>query len=217
MAYAPSLELDVEINQVSNTFYSSVMSLLHFGESELNHRKGERYNLLSLNPELVTYYNKETKQWNKRGIDSLDVAIKTINDFITTGDLSNRPVELKVFDDMKLRISEVLVETHLKPSDVFQLVKAFELVISAAAENGELGVITLIKDKLVELRDVRLSPTRGTEINSIPVWKLIGAIVIFGFPVFKSLRCLLRNRCCNTVSGLEGAIVFIAALAWTLC
>ena len=87
MAYAPALELDVEINQVSNTFYSSVMSLLHFGESELNHRKGERYNLLDLNPELVKYFNKETKQWNKRGIDSLDVAIKTINNFITTGDL----------------------------------------------------------------------------------------------------------------------------------
>ena len=217
MAYAPSLELDGEINQFSNTFYTTVMSILHFGESELNFRKGERYNLLNLHPELVSYYNNEMRQWNRRGISSLDVTIQTITEFIRTGDLSDRPVELNVFDDMKLRISEILVETHLNPSDVLQLVKAFEQVINAASINGELGVLTLIKDKLVELKDVRLSSTRGTETNSLPVWKLIGAIVIFGFPVFKSLRCILRGKCCNTVSGLEGAIVFIAALAWKLC
>jgi len=40
MAYIPSLELDTEINLLSNVYYSTVMSILHFGEGELNFRKG---------------------------------------------------------------------------------------------------------------------------------------------------------------------------------
>jgi hypothetical protein len=217
MSYAPSLELDGEINLLSNSFFSTVMSILHFGESELNYRKGERYNILNLYPNLVSYYNDQMLQWNSRGITSIDIAIQTINEFITTGDLSNTPVSPSNFDDMKLRISEILVETHLKAADVQQLIQAFEQVVDEAAISGELGVITFMRDKLVDLKDVRLSPSRGTEINSIPVWKLIGAIIIFGFPVYKTIRCLTRGKCCNTVSGLEVAIVFIAAVAWKLC
>jgi hypothetical protein len=217
MSYAPSLELDGEINLLSNSFFSTVMSILHFGESELNYRKGERYNILNLYPNLVSYYNDQMLQWNSRGITSIDIAIQTINEFITTGDLSNTPVSPSNFDDMKLRISEILVETHLKAADVQQLIQAFEQVVDEAAISGELGVITFMRDKLVDLKYVRLSPSRGTEINSIPVWKLIGAIIIFGFPVYKTIRCLTRGKCCNTLSGLEAAIVFIAAVAWKLC
>lgn len=217
MAYAPALELDSEINLLSNTFYSSVMSILHFGEGELNFRKGERYSILNLYPNLVAYSNDQLVQWNNRGISSIDIAIQTIEEFINTGDLSDTPVSSSNFDDMRLRISEILIETHLKASDVNQLVEAFDQVVGQAASNGELGVITFMRDKLVELKNVRLTPSRGTEVNSIPVWKIIGAIIIFGFPVYKTVRCLTKGKCCNTVSGLEGAIVFIAALAWKLC
>lgn len=117
---------------------------------------------------------------------------------------------------MRVRISEILAESPLKVTDVSKLIGAFDKVVARAAIEGELGVITFMRDKLIELKEVRLSSTRGTEDN-IPVWKLIAAIVIFGFPVYKSLRCILYKKCCNTVSGLEGAIVFIAALAWSLC
>lgn len=117
MTYAPSLELDGEINLLSNSYYSTIMSILHFGESELNYRKGERYNSLNLYPNLVSYYNNQMLQWNSRGISSIDIAIQTINEFITTGDLSDTPVSQSNFDDMKLRISEILVETHLKAAD----------------------------------------------------------------------------------------------------
>jgi hypothetical protein len=217
MSYAPAFELDHEINQLSNTYYSTIMSILHFGEGELNFRKGERYSILNLYPDLVTYSNNQLTEWNNRGISSLDVAIQTIEDFITSGISSNTPIPSSNYDDMRLRISQILVETHLSASDVNQLVAAFDEVVTQAANNGELGVVTFMRDKLIELKNVRLSPTRGTEVNSIPVWKIIGAIIIFGFPVYKTARCLIKGKCCNTVSGLEGLIVFIAAVAWVLC
>ena len=43
MAYIPALELDSEINLLSNVYYSTIMSILHFGEAELNFRRGERF------------------------------------------------------------------------------------------------------------------------------------------------------------------------------
>lgn len=216
MAYMPALELDTEINQLSNTYYSAIMSILHFGEGELNFRRGERYKILKLSSQIVEYSNEQLKDWNERGISAIEMSIKTIEEFIKSMNLSKDPVDEKNFKDMRLRIAEVLAETPLKSSDVLKLISAFDDVVSQAAKEGELGVLTFMHDKLVELKDVRLSPTRGTEEN-IPVWKLIAAIVIFGFPVYKALRCILYKKCCNTVSGLEGAIVFIAALAWTLC
>ncbi|HNT70051.1 MAG TPA: hypothetical protein PLK25_04385 [Bacteroidales bacterium] len=216
MAYVPALELDGEINLLSNTYYSTIMSILHFGEGELNFRKGERFNELNLSPQFVRYCNDQLKEWNERGINSLDIAINTIEEFIKSGILSKDPVSEKNFMDMRIRIAEVLAESPLKVTDVSKLMSAFDDVVSQAARQGELGVITFMRDKLVELKKVRLSPTRGTEDN-IAVWKLIAALIIFGFPVYKSLRCILKKKCCNTVSGLEGAIVFIAAFAWTLC
>ena len=217
MSYAPAFELDQEINQLSNTYYSTVMSILHFGEGELNFRKGERYSALNLYPNLVTYSNDQLTEWNNRGIASLDAAIQTIEDFISSGISSNTPIASSNYEDMRLRISQILAETHLSSSDVNQLVTAFDEDVSHAASSGELGVATFMRDKLNELKNVRLSPTRGTEVNSIPVWKIIVAIIIFGFPVYKTARCLIKGKCCNTVSGLEGAIVFIAAIAWLLC
>lgn len=216
MAYMPALELDSEINLLSNTYYSTIMSVLHFGEGELNFRKGERFSELKLSPQFVKYCNDQLKEWNERGINSLDIAINTIEEFIKSGILSKDPVSEKNFRDMRVRISEILAESPLKVTDVSKLIGAFDKVVARAAIEGELGVITFMRDKLIELKEVRLSSTRGTEDN-IPVWKLIAAIVIFGFPVYKSLRCILYKKCCNTVSGLEGAIVFIAALAWSLC
>ncbi len=216
MAYMPALELDSEINLLSNTYYSTIMSVLHFGEGELNFRKGERFSELKLSPQFVRYCNDQLKEWNERGINSLDIAINTIEEFIKSGILSKDPVSEKNFRDMRVRISEILAESPLKVTDVSKLIGAFDKVVARAATEGELGVITFMRDKLIELKKVRLSSTRGTEDN-IPVWKLIAAIVIFGFPVYKSLRCILYKKCCNTVSGLEGAIVFIAALAWSLC
>lgn len=191
------------------------MSLLHFGESELNFRKGERFKTLKLSPKIVSYSNEQLKEWNKRGITALDRSITSIEEFIKSGILGKEPVAEKEFKDMRLRIAEVLAETPLKSSDVLKLIQCFDEVVSKSAKNGELGVITFMRDKLVELKRVRLSLSRGTEDN-IPVWKLIAAIILFVFPVYKSLRCILYKKCCNTVSGLEGLIVFIAALAWNL-
>ncbi len=57
MAYAPALELDGEINLLSNTYYSTIISILHFGEGELNFRKGERFSELKLSPQFVRYCN----------------------------------------------------------------------------------------------------------------------------------------------------------------
>lgn len=216
MAYSPALELDREINLLSNVYYSTVTSLLHFGEGELNFRKGERFDKLKLSPPLVPYFNEQLEAWNNRGISIIDTAIETIREFVETGSLSRESVNVEEFRDMRLRISEVLAESPLKASDTLKLINAFDEVVSKASTSGEFGFISFMQEKLVELKEVRQSPSRGTEDN-IPVWKLIGAIVIFGFPVFKALRCILRNRCCNTVSGLEGVIVFVAALAWTLC
>jgi len=176
----------------------------------------ERYSALNLYPELVTYFNAELSSWNQRGISSITIAISTINDFINSGILSDDPVLAIEFADMRLRISEIFVETTLKASDVSSLMQAFDDVVAKAAINGEVGVITFMRDKLVDLKDVRLSPSRGTEQN-IQVWKLIGAIILIGFPVYKALRCILEGKCCNTVSGLEAAIAFIAAVAIILC
>lgn len=103
----------------------------------------------------------------------------------------------------------MLAETPLKSSDVLKLINAFDEVISKASKDGELGVVTFMRDKLVELKKVRLSPSRGTEDN-IPVWKLIGAIVLFGFPVYKSLRCITSRKCCNTVS--ENVVIQLVVL-----
>lgn len=50
MTYIPALELDTEINLLSKTYFSTVMSILHFGEGELNFRKGERFETLKLSP-----------------------------------------------------------------------------------------------------------------------------------------------------------------------
>lgn len=216
MAYMPALQLDTEINLLSNTYYSTIMSLLHFGEGELNFRKGERFKELKLSPQIVAYSNEQLKEWNERGITALDRSIESIEEFIKSGILGKEPVAEKEFKDMRLRVAEVLAETPLKSSDVSKLISAFDEVVSKAAKNGELGVITFMRDKLVELKKVRLSPSRGTEDN-IPVWKLIAAIIAFGFPVYKALRCILYRKCCNTVSGLEALIFFIAVFALTLC
>lgn len=216
MAYTPALSIDREIDLLTKSYYSTVMSILHFGEGELNFRKGERYATLNLAPEIVRYSNNELNEWNKRGISTIDNAINTINEFINSGTLNDQALEEREFSDMRERVAELLAESVLKASDVRKLINGFDEVVNKASINGEVGVITFMRDKLVELKNVRLSPTRGTEDN-IPVWKLIGAIITFGFPVFKALRCVLRFKCCNTVSGLEGAVGFIAALAWTLC
>ena len=218
MAYMPALELDNEINLLSNVYYSSVMSILHFGQAELNFRKGEKYKALKLSSQVVSYSNAQLKEWNERGISSIEISIATIEKFIKTGILSNKPVSKKEFEDFRLRVAQLLAESTLKKEDILSLMDALDEVIEQATLNGELGVITLMQKKLIELKDVRLSSTRGNSAKAvIPVWKLIGAIIIFGFPVYKSLRCILSGKCCNTVSGLEGAIVFIASVAWKLC
>ena len=85
MAYIPALELDAEINLLSNTYYSTIMSLLHFGEGELNFRTGERFKTLKLSPQIITYSNKQLKEWNDRGIVTIDRSIKTIKEFIESG------------------------------------------------------------------------------------------------------------------------------------
>jgi hypothetical protein len=43
MVYMSALELDTEINLLSKTYYSTIMSLLHFGEGELSYRREERF------------------------------------------------------------------------------------------------------------------------------------------------------------------------------
>ena len=171
---------------------------------------------LKLSPQVVNYSKKQLKEWNERGITALEGSIESIEEFIKTGDLSKEPVSEKNFRDMRIRVAEILAESPLKTSDVSKLIGAFDEAVGKAATSGELGVISFMRDQIVKLKEVRLSPSRGTEDN-IAIWKLIAAIIIFDFPVYKSLRCILRRRCCRTVSGLEGAIVFIAALAWTLC
>lgn len=185
---------------------------MHFGESELNFRTGERFKILKLSRNIVTYSNQQLKQWNSRGIETLDRSIQTIKEFIDSGILDKEPVAEKEFRDFRLRVAELLAASQLKTSDVEKIINAFDDVVQKAAKSGELGVITFMRDKLVELKKIRLSTTRGTEEN-VPIWKIIGILILFGFPIYKSLRCIRKGKCCNTVSGLEGLIQWIAVLA----
>lgn len=216
MAYIPALEVDHDIVMVSQTYFGLSQPLLNFGEAELNYRTGERFSLLELSQDVVSYSNQQLEIWNSRGIATLDNAIQTLNEFISTSSLTTEPVAASSLDDLRLRTKEYLSQTNLKISDVQKLIDAYDEVAGQAIEGGESGVITFMRDKLIELKTVRLSPSRGTEEN-IPIWKLIGALILFGFVIYKALRCILRQRCCNTVSGLEGMIAFIAAVAVTLC
>ena len=114
MAYMPALELDNEINLLSNVYYSSVMSILHFGQAELNFRKGEKYKALKLSSQVVSYSNAQLKEWNERGVSSIEISIATIEKFIKTGILSNKPVSKKEFEDFRLRVAQLLAESTLK-------------------------------------------------------------------------------------------------------
>ena len=115
-----------------------------------------------------------------------------------------------------MRTAELLAASQLTSSDVSKIINAFDDIVKQATISGEFGVVTFMCDKLIELKEVRLSASRGTEEN-IPIWKIIGILIIFGFPIYKSLRCIRKGKCCNTVSGLEGLIHFIAILAAALC
>ena len=168
MAYMPALDLDDEINLLSKTYYSTTQSLLHFGESELNFRTGERFKILKLSRNIVTYSNQQLKQWNSRGIETLDRSIQTIKEFIDSGILDKEPVAEKEFRDFRLRVAELLAASQLKTSDVEKIINAFDDVVQKAAKSGEFGVITFMRDKLVELKKIRLSTTRGTEEN-VPI------------------------------------------------
>lgn len=215
MACLPSLMLDTEIELVSQTYYAATQAMLHFGEAELNFRTGERFGALGLSEDVINYSNEQLTEWNNRGIKVLDRAIAAFEEFINTHEFSSEPIPSEDFNDEQLRIKEVLGQAHLKVSDVVKLNTAFEEMVSQAAENGELGVINYMKGKLNELKDVRLSPSRGTEDN-IPVWKLISAALLFGFLGYKFIRCRLRGRCCRT-NFTENLIIGILAIALALC
>jgi len=96
-----------------------------------------------------------------------------------------------------------------------KLDNALSEVIDVIGRDGELGVINLIRAKLVELKNVRLSPSRGTEEN-IPVWKIIAALIFFGIMSWKVLRCVRKNRCCRA-NMTENVIIGILAVAMSLC
>ncbi len=216
MAYLPAVDLDADLELFSQSYYAFSKALLNFGEAELNFRTGERYNVLSLSSDVVNYSNQQLQQWNERGTVILNRAIDAINEFIDTQSLESTGVPAARFADMQVRTKLFLAQTHLKPSDVVKVSNALNQMVDKAVAGGELAVVTFMRDKMIELRDIRRTPSRGTEEN-IPIWKLIGIIILFGLPVFKVLRCLIRNRCCRTVDDVEALVAFIAAVAVLLC
>ena len=215
MASLPSLMLDTEIILVSRTYSATIQAILDFGEAELNFRKGERFRTLGLSENIVAYSNEQLTELNARGISMLDKGIAVFDEFINSNEFSNEPVPADAFDREKLKVKEILAQSHLKVSDVVKLNNALSEVIDVIARDGELGVINFIRAKLVELKNVRLSPSRGTEEN-IPVWKIIAALILFGIMSWKVLRCIRKNRCC-TANMTENVIIGILAVAISLC
>jgi hypothetical protein len=215
MASLPSLMLDNEIILVSQTYAATIQAILNFGEAELNFRKGERFEMLGLSENVVVYSKEQLTELNTRGIAMLDKAIEAFDEFIESNEFSNEPVPADAFDSEKLKVKEILAQSHLKVSDVVKLDNALSEVIDVIARDGELGVVNFIRAKLVELKNVRLSPSRGTEEN-IPIWKLIAALILFGIMSWKVLRCILRNRCCRA-NMTENVIIGILAIAISLC
>lgn len=215
MAGLPPLMLDTEIVLVSQTYAATIQAILNFGEAELNFRKGERFETLGLSENVVAYSREQLTELNARGIAMLDKAIEAFDEFINSNEFSNEPVSGGAFDVEKLKVKEILAQSHLKVSDVVKLNNALNEVLGVIANGGELGVINFIKAKLSEFKDVRLSPSRGTEEN-IPVWKIIAALILLGIMSYKVLRCIRRNRCCRA-NMTENVIIGILAVALSLC
>lgn len=216
MSYLPALDVDPDLTLLSQTYFGFVQSILNFGEAELNFRTGERFSVLGLSQDVVNYSNQQLALWNSRGLATLENAIQTLTEFISTSDPISESVDPSEFEDFRLRVKEMLAQTTLKVSDVQKINDAFEQVVSRATESGEAGVLNLMLEKLNELKTLRNSPSRGTEDN-LPIWKIATIVAIFALPLFKVLRCLFRRRCCNTVSGLEGGIYLIVVLSLALC
>jgi hypothetical protein len=187
-----------------------------FGETEFYAREAERCKILGIQKEREKFCDKLVKSRNLDGLQVLSdapIVLKTVKKQVNnlqvnitreTGKL------LKIFSD---RFAEILVDTHLKPSDVGKVQKIVEEVTLIGTKKGMPGLLSFLEEKTNEYQKARKQEDRGV-VDNAPYWKLVAVALFLGIAVIAVIHCIMF-RGCNAVSASSyaGALIVLGLIA----
>jgi hypothetical protein len=172
-------------------------SISNFMLSELNYRQGERSDAAGLYSDRVTYYPEIGERFNDLGVDGLDQSLPLLDDFINSDTFSSTNAEFNAtLDDFKRELLDLLLDVEWKPADITSVIAVIDEVFDNIKEQPAANLLNYISSKISDLKDAKISVTRGSEEN-IPIWKIAELAVLFGMASWAVYACYCKSKGCS--------------------
>jgi hypothetical protein len=108
-----------------------------------------------------------------------------------------------------------IAELELRGSEVKQIDEAVAECIAAASE-GPGAFASFLREKIGKLDEVRREAERGSRVNSVPVWKIIGIALFIGASIWGFVSCGFFG-CTVSSTVAPGVLAVIGALLIAFC
>jgi hypothetical protein len=187
-----------------------------FGRVELAIRQSDRYIAIGIREGTARELYRDGMELNRRGLDLLQRA-RTALDGLRHCDGSawKNPQLGGILETHRQNLMTEIAELELRGSEVKQIDEAVAECISAA-KNGAEGLASYLSEKIDRMDSVRREPDRGSRVNSVPVWKIVGIALFIGAWIWGAVSCGFFG-CTVSSTVAPGVLAVIGAVLIAFC
>jgi hypothetical protein len=187
-----------------------------FGRTELAIRQSDRYIAIGIREGTARELYRDGMELNRRGLDLLDRSRTALDRLRHCDDAAWKNPQLGgILETHRLNLMTEIAELEIRGSDVKQIDDAVAECISAAKKGPE-GLASFLSEKIDRLDSVRREPDRGSRVNSVPVWKIIGIALFIGAWIWGAVSCGFFG-CTVSSTVAPGVLAVIGAVLIAFC
>jgi hypothetical protein len=197
-----------------STLVSEAIGL--FGRVELAIRQSDRYIAIGIREGTARELYRDGMELNRRGLDLLDRTRAALDRLQHCDDSAWKNPQLGgILETQRQSLMTEIAELELPGSGVKQIDEAVTECISAA-KKGSNGLASLLREKIDRLDSVRREPDRGSRVNSVPVWKIVGIALFIGAWIWGAVSCGFFG-CTVSSTVAPGVLAVIGAVLIAFC
>jgi hypothetical protein len=197
-AYLTFERFQLASGQVELVDFSTLVSeaVGMFGRTELAIRQSDRYLAIGIREGTARELYRDGMELNRRGLDLIDRARAALD-------------RLQHCDDSAWKTPQLggILETQRK--SLMTEIAELEL-------QGSGGLASLLREKIDRLDSVRREPDRGSKVNSVPVWKIVGIALFIGAWIWGAISCGFFG-CTVSSTVAPGVLAVIGAVLIAFC
>jgi hypothetical protein len=217
-AYLTFERFQLASGQVELVDFSTLVSeaVGMFGRTELAIRQSDRYLAIGIREGTARELYGDGMELNRRGLDLIDRARAALDRLQHCDDSAWKNPQLGgILETQRKSLMTEIAELELQGSGVKQIDEAVAECISAA-KKGSGGLASLLREKIDRLDSVRREPDRGSKVNSVPVWKIVGIALFIGAWIWGAISCGFFG-CTVSSTVAPGVLAVIGAVLIASC